>query len=103
VIRPGVIAKGGEEASIQSAIDMGFPMIDHNDPLVEQLLQAAYDHGMEEGSETEAGDLQEMLRAAGALLTPEQQQAFFQRPEITDLMEIYEYEDIDTTRIGELE
>jgi hypothetical protein len=75
-------------------------MIDRDDPLIEQLLQAAYDHGTEEGSEVEAGDLQEMLRAAWDLLTPQQQQAFFQRPEITDRMENYEYEDIDGTRTG---
>jgi hypothetical protein len=39
-----------------------------------------------------------MLRAAWALLRPEQRAAFFQRPEITGLMELYEYSDIDTTR-----
>jgi hypothetical protein len=48
----------------------------------------------------EAGDLQVMLRAAWALLAPEKQQAFFQRPEITDLMEIIEYEGLDVTKTG---
>ena len=50
--------------------------------------------------DVEAGDLLEMIRAAWALLTPDQQVAFFQRPEITDLLEIPEYEDIDTTVAG---
>jgi hypothetical protein len=69
-------------------------------PLIERLLQAAYDHGTEEGSDMEAGDLQEMLRAAWAIFTPDQQEAFFRRPEITALMEIFEYQDIDTTVNG---
>jgi hypothetical protein len=77
-------------------------MTEPTEPLIEQLLQAAYDHGVEEGCETEAGDLQEMLRAAWALLTREQQQAFFRRPEIIDLMATPEYEDIDATVIGEV-
>ena len=75
-------------------------MIDRTDPLIEQLLQAAYDHGTEEGSETEAGDLQEMLRAAWALLTPGQQAEFFRRPEVEDLLEVPEYHDIDATAAG---
>jgi hypothetical protein len=75
-------------------------MPEPGEPLIEQLLQAAYDHGTEEGCDTEAGDLQEMLRAAWALLTSEQQGAFFQRPEIVQLMETPEYEDIDTTQNG---
>jgi hypothetical protein len=69
-------------------------------PLIERLLQAAYDHGTEAGVDAEAGDLQEMLRAAWALFTPEQQEAFFERPEIVDLMETPEYEDIDTAQNG---
>jgi hypothetical protein len=68
--------------------------------LIEQLLQAAYDHVTDEGCYMEADDLQEMLRAAWALLTPEQQEAFFERPEIVALLETPEYEDIDTTRNG---
>ena len=68
--------------------------------VIEQLIQAAFEHGTEEGLDVEAGDLQEMLRAAWALLTPDQQVAFFQRPEITTLMETPEYEDIDTTMAG---
>ena len=77
-------------------------MIDHSEPLIEQLLQAAYDHGTEEGSEVEAGDLQEMLRAVWSLLTPGQRQEFFRRPEITALWEIPEYQDINETRIGDM-
>ena len=76
-------------------------MIDRTEPLIEQLLQAACDHGTDQGSDVEAGDLQEMLRAAWALLTPEQRQEFFERPEITTLMETPEYGDIDTTRPGQ--
>lgn len=71
-------------------------MIDPTEPLIEQLLQAAYDHGAEVGTDMEDGDLQEMLRAAWELLTPEQRMAFFRRPEIKALMEIPEYEEIDT-------
>jgi hypothetical protein len=41
-----------------------------------------------------------MLRAAWALLTPEQRQEFFQRPEITTLMEAPEYWGIDQTETG---
>src|SRR4051794_1304760 len=41
-----------------------------------------------------------MLRAAWALLTRTQRAAFFQRPEITTLIETPEYQDIDTTRPG---
>lgn len=75
-------------------------MTDPTQPLIEQLLQAACDHGTEEGSEAEAGDLQEMLRGAWALLKPEQRGAFFQRPDIMSLMEVLEYQDIDTTVAG---
>jgi hypothetical protein len=75
-------------------------MTEPTEPLIEQLLRAAYDHGVEEGSEVEAGDLQEMVRAAWALLTHEQPEAFFQRPEIVNLMDIVEYQDIDTTVNG---
>jgi hypothetical protein len=75
-------------------------MTEPTEPLIEQLLQAAYDHGTEEGADMEAGDLQEMLRAAWALLTPERQEVFFERPEVLDLMETPEYLDIDTTRNG---
>ena len=75
-------------------------MIDPTQPLIEQRLQAAYDHGTEEGSDVEAGDLQEMLRAAWALLMPEQRAAFFQRPEITTLMKMPEYSGIATTVAG---
>ena len=60
-------------------------MIDHSEPLIELLFQAAFEHGAEEGSDVEAGDLQEMLRATWSLLTPEQRQGFFIRPEITAL------------------
>ena len=75
-------------------------MTEPTEPLVERLLQAAYDHGTEEGCDTEASDLQEMLRAAWALLTPDQQEAFFERPEIVALMDIFEYQEIDTTVNG---
>jgi hypothetical protein len=61
-------------------------MTDPADSLVEQLLQAAYDHGTVEGADVEAGDLQEMLRAAWALLVPAQRAAFFRRAEITTLI-----------------
>ena len=50
------------------------------------------------GGLVEAGDLQEMLRATWALLTPEQRAGFFRRPEITALLETPEYHAIDTTR-----
>jgi hypothetical protein len=74
--------------------------VKNKEPLFERLLQAAYDYGTKEGTDMEAGDLQELLRAAWALLTPEQKQAFFRRPEITALMDIFEYQDIDTTVYG---
>jgi hypothetical protein len=54
-------------------------------------LQATYHHGMGQGSDVEARALQEMLRAAWALLTVEQHVAFFERPEITTLKKIPEY------------
>jgi hypothetical protein len=53
---------------------------------------AAYDHGTDQGSDVEAGDLQEMLRAAWALLSTGQRVAFFQRPEITTPKKIPEFE-----------
>jgi hypothetical protein len=77
-----------------------FLMIDRTEPLIEKLLQAAYEHGTEESSEMEAGDLQVMLRAAWALLVREQQKAFFERPEVADLIETPEYQNIDTTVDG---
>jgi hypothetical protein len=67
-------------------------MTDPTQPLIEHLLQAAYYHGAEAGSETEAGDLQEMIRDAWELLTTEQRAAFFRRPEITTLKKIPEVE-----------
>jgi hypothetical protein len=54
-------------------------MIDPTELLVERLFLAAYDHGTDEGSEAEAGELHEMLRA------------FFGRPEITTLKKIPEF------------
>jgi hypothetical protein len=45
-------------------------MPEPTEPLIEQLLQAAYDHGTDQGCDVGAGDLQEMVRAAWALLTP---------------------------------
>jgi hypothetical protein len=75
-------------------------MPEPEESVIKRLLQAAHDHGTEEGCDSEAGDLQEMLRAAWAIFTPEQQGAFFERPEIIDLMETPEYEDIDTTVNG---
>jgi hypothetical protein len=67
-------------------------MTDHTEPLIEQLLQAAYDHGVEEGSDVAAGDFQEILRAARALLSTEQRAAFFEQPEIRALKRIPGFE-----------
>jgi hypothetical protein len=39
-------------------------MANPTEALLQQLLQAALDHGLEEGSDIEARDLHEMLRAA---------------------------------------
>src|SRR5439155_21607507 len=95
-LRADVVAGSGEGGAsrviLESPSGMEPAMPEPPEPLIERLLQAAYDHGTEEGADMEAGDLQEMLRAAWALLTREQQEAFFQRPEITAFMEIPEYE-----------
>jgi hypothetical protein len=55
-------------------------MTNPTQPLIEKVLQAALDHGKEEGSEVEAGDLQEMLRATWSLLTVEQHSSSGRRP-----------------------
>jgi hypothetical protein len=67
-------------------------MTNPTQPLIEQLLQAACNNGKEEGSDVEAGDLQEMLRATWAFLSTEQRVAFFRRPEITTPKKIPEFE-----------
>jgi len=55
-------------------------MIDPTELSVEPLLQAALDHGLEEGSDIEARDLQEMLQATWALLSVEQRFSSNRRP-----------------------
>jgi hypothetical protein len=67
-------------------------MTDPTDLLIERLLRAAHDQGVEEGPDVEADDLQEMLRAARALLSTELCVAFFRRPEITTPRKIPEFE-----------
>jgi hypothetical protein len=61
-------------------------------PTLQQLLDAARAHGDQEGSETEAGDLMQMLQAAHDLLTPGQRARFL--ADIRDLRDVPEYEGI---------
>jgi hypothetical protein len=48
----------------------------------EQLLSCAEGHGQAEGSETWIGDLEDFLRAAFDLLTPEQLARFWDDPRV---------------------
>jgi hypothetical protein len=68
-------------------------MPEPGEPLIERLLQAAYDHGTNDEADVEVGDLQEILRAAWALLSREQRAPFFERPEIVDLWDAPEYQE----------
>jgi hypothetical protein len=62
-------------------------------PDLEDLFQAADAHAEGAGDFDYAiGDLQEILRAAWAIMTPEQRAAVFARPELVELAGLPEFE-----------
>jgi hypothetical protein len=61
----------------------------------EQLLSCAEGHGEAEGSEMWIGDLEDFLRAALALLTPEQLARFWDDPRVKETVQvILEYQEL---------
>jgi hypothetical protein len=57
---------------------------------LERLIAAVQEHGDEEGSEAQIGDLETLFAVAFRLLSEDQQSRFFADPRIVDLLEILE-------------
>jgi hypothetical protein len=70
-------------------------MTRHKAPLWRRLVKAAAEHGRDGGDpDYEIGDLHILFEAAFGLLTPAQRRTFFRLPEIVDLLETPEYENL---------
>ncbi len=54
---------------------------------VEDLLQLATRHGDDSGNDYEIGDLQELLRAAWEVMTPEQRSKMLRSPQVSNVAE----------------
>lgn len=56
------------------------------EPDVDTLIEAAERHGKDSEPDHEVGDLQQLLRAAWGLMTPDQRQALLVSPEAEDVL-----------------
>jgi hypothetical protein len=55
---------------------------------IEEYILVAQQHGEDSEPDHEVGDLQDLLRAAWAMMTPEQQAALMQSDPVTALAEL---------------
>jgi len=64
---------------------------------VEILIGHAQTHGDDSGNDHEIGDLQDMLRAAWSLMTPEQHRQMLRHPDVSNVVESATFEPLLTS------